>query len=232
MKEIYVWKSRNIDKIDIAALFQSELPGFNLKIDNWDLPSEDWIADKLVDARFINELSPTIRGNLIKIEKNMLQNRTLLQSVLYHGFIFQEICKDVISKKTGFNKNTLNIIITDRLLATPESGGGLPHIRVVILGQPALISVKGIINGPAKSREYFRGENDTEYIKDLQDSRIPQILMGTILQSIIYYFAGEAFCDNKNCRLYNAHWQRDMINAQVKSRKLCIKHEKSFRNIL
>jgi hypothetical protein len=37
---------------------------------------------------------------------------------------------------------------------------------------------------------------------------------GYALQALFYYFLGEAFCENPDCRLYNAHYQSELIRSQ------------------
>jgi hypothetical protein len=40
------------------------------------------------------------------------------------------------------------------------------------------------------------------------------------------YQTGEAFCDKTECRLFNAHWQKDLIYSQLENGKLCERHQK------
>jgi len=54
--------------------------------------------------------------------------------------------------------------------------------------------------------------------------RLHEIVEGYLLQSIIYYETGEPFCDNKECRLFNAHWQKDLFYSQIENKKFCKKH--------
>ena len=37
-----------------------------------------------------------------------------------------------------------------------------------------------------------------------------------------------SFCDNKQCRLFNAHWQKDLFISQIENKKMCEKHEKDL----
>ncbi|HEY4705069.1 MAG TPA: DUF6775 family putative metallopeptidase, partial [Thermoplasmata archaeon] len=32
------------------------------------------------------------------------------------------------------------------------------------------------------------------------------------------------FCEDPDCRLFNAHWQAELIRAQVESGRLCARH--------
>ena len=51
------------------------------------------------------------------------------------------------------------------------------------------------------------------------------------MQSVFYHLTQEPFCKEKDCRLYNAHWQEEVINAQLKGSEFCEKHEQILRNI-
>ncbi|MCY4490266.1 MAG: hypothetical protein OXC46_02250, partial [Thaumarchaeota archaeon] len=56
-------------------------------------------------------------------------------------------------------------------------------------------------------------------------SRLAEIIQGYIMQAIFYYESMEAFCSDVNCRLYNAHWQKDLLHSQLEVGKLCKKHQ-------
>jgi hypothetical protein len=40
----------------------------------------------------------------------------------------------------------------------------------------------------------------------------------------MYQETGDEFCEDKNCRLYNAHWQKDLLYTQLENKKFCQKH--------
>jgi hypothetical protein len=96
-----------------------------------------------------------------------------------------------------------------------------------------------MIEAPAKPKQYyldlmtnFSKENISEIKRkykgqflEYNDPRIPQIVEGYILQIIFYHNTGEVFCDNNQCRLYNAHWQKDLLISQIENNKICEKHK-------
>ena len=55
-------------------------------------------------------------------------------------------------------------------------------------------------------REKYKGE-----FLEYDDDRLPEIIEGYLLQSIMYYETGDAFCNDAQCRLFNAHWQKDLF---------------------
>ena len=44
------------------------------------------------------------------------------------------------------------------------------------------------------------------------------------MQAVFYHIFKEGFCQDKNCRLYNAHRQDKMLNAQLSQPEFCEKH--------
>ncbi|MFP6577631.1 MAG: DUF6775 family putative metallopeptidase [Candidatus Nitrosopelagicus sp.] len=57
-----------------------------------------------------------------------------------------------------------------------------------------------------------------------------KIAEGYLLQAIFYYMTGDTFCDSLDCRLNNAHWQKDLLYSQLKIGKLCNKHQALLDN--
>ncbi len=145
-------------------------------------------------------------------------------------------------------KNACHVILTPRLFATFDEQKKL-HIRAAVFGFPSVISTSGIVEGPAKPKEYYIykqkyaqlgiWEREEDKVKhkfkgrfiDYQDRRMTEVLKGYIAQALFFYIRAEAFCINKSCRLYNAHWQEELINNQVKSGKFCSTHKKVLKEI-
>jgi hypothetical protein len=58
------------------------------------------------------------------------------------------------------------------------------------------------------------------------DQRLTEVVKGYIMQALLYHLTGEPFCDDPNCRMYNAHWQHELIQAQLESPcEFCPKHQ-------
>ena len=60
---------------------------------------------------------------------------------------------------------------------------------------------------------------------EYHDERLSKVIEGYLLQVIFYILTGESFCDYLDCRLNNAHWQRDLLNSQIENGKLCDRHQ-------
>jgi len=167
----------------------------------------------------------------IEYEKKRLKAREE-SGFVYDGFALQEIFRGQLGKeKTSLNY--CNIIFINSLLATYSDRRY--HLRVSVYGFPSIISIPGIIEAPALPREYYikkhLGIEEAELKEEFKgrfieysSPYIPEILKGYALQAIFFHLTGFPFCSNLDCRLYNAHWQEEVINSQIKKGGLCEKH--------
>ncbi|NVM55560.1 MAG: hypothetical protein HWN66_17770 [Candidatus Helarchaeota archaeon] len=142
----------------------------------------------------------------------------------------------------------IHIIITNRLFGTFFTGDGRYHIRSILCSKLSLISTAGIVEGPAKPRlfyklkhqssalgtnipiEIFKDQFKGQFI-DYDDPNLTEVLKGFVSQALFFNLKGEPFCSEKDCRLFNAHWQSDLINAQLLQAKFCLKHEKNLEKL-
>lgn len=152
---------------------------------------------------------------------------------LYDGFVLQRLLAESIPDA---ERDHLHIIFTSLLTCTFSEDDWRYHGRTVVCGTPPIISTTGIVEAPAKPREFYLaqyGLADVGSIKkrfagrfiDYGDSRITAAAAGYALQAIFFFVTdGEPFCENKDCRLFNAHWQEELIHMLEKQR-LCSKHQ-------
>ncbi|QMU54687.1 MAG: hypothetical protein GKS07_07275 [Nitrosopumilus sp.] len=174
----------------------------------------------------------------IRIEKENKDSSEEETMMLYDGFELQKIITEYIptDEKTD---NILHVIFTNKTTCTFDDNNGFRyHARALIGSNPAIISTTGMIEAPAKPKQYYLDlmtcfsedeikENKEKYkgeFLEFHDSRLHKIAEGYLLQGIMYYETGEAFCDDKECRLFNAHWQKDLFYSQIENRKFCKRH--------
>ena len=184
-------------------------------------------------------------------DTNLLEKTTMVENaeriedvMMYDGFEVQNIIYDVITKNDS-DQNNLHIVFTNRLICTYDTADSRYHGRTVICSNPAIISTTGMIEAPARPREYYfeamkckmQGldiqdvkKNYSGKFLDYHDKRLSKISEGYLLQAIFYYMTGDAFCDSLDCRLNNAHWQKDLLYSQLKIGKLCNKHQALLDN--
>lgn len=202
----------------------------------------DQVAEKLARCRISDLQSQELVFSPLPLEieyekKNILNLENRKFGLVYDGLCLQEVYREIIPQEER-KSNHLQIVFTNQLLATWEEDGRY-HLRVGIYGVPNLISTSGIVEAPAKPKEYYLlkslgetaiadwKEKNKEKFIDYNDPRLTEVLKGYLMQAIFYHLTGDPFCKNKNCRLYNAHWQEELIKAQLnKKREFCEFHEK------
>lgn len=137
----------------------------------------------------------------------------------------------------------LAVVITGRLLLTYDHDDLRYHARCVVPGTPALISVPGLVEGPARPREYYMAlhalgpsaardeltrallaERYRDHCLLHDDPRTTDVLVGYVLQAAAFELIGDPFCQDPDCRLFNAHFQEEMLHAQIASARLCNRH--------
>ena len=99
------------------------------------------------------------------------------------------------------------------------------------------------MEAPAKPREFYLKKNlgiDLITLKkefagrfiDYNDPRTTEIIKGYVMQALFYQLAGNPFCEDSNCRLYNGHWQEEVIHAQMgEDYEFCERHEELLARV-
>lgn len=129
-----------------------------------------------------------------------------------------------------------HIALTNQLFGTWDENDRRYHARVSVYGFPSLVSTTGLVEGPAKPREFYLGRRMGADRANLEqalrgryleygDPRLQEAVKGCLLQAVFYHVMGEPFCEDKECRLFNAHWQEELIHAQTRPEAgLCKRH--------
>ncbi len=170
----------------------------------------------------------------VELEKEGLEKNSPPKGVIYEGWDFMKFIRSFLPFCSPYH---LQILLTSRLLSTPE--GGIHHIRSVLLGYPSIISTSGLVEGPAKPKEFYLARRllgddlagyqaleASRYLR-YEDPRLPSVLRGYALQAFFYHATGYPFCPDKRCSLYNAHTQEELITAQLEGPyELCPHHQK------
>ena len=183
---------------------------------------------------FISRHFGEIAVKVIRPKDKIVRTKGL---VLYFPATQKEFFKRYKEKKASYS-----VILTDRLFATLDDDGRL-HIRAAFYSFPSIISLSGIVEGPAKPKEFYIYKQkysslgvwdlkEAEIKKrfkgqfiDYNDRRMTEVVKGYIAQALFFYITGDPFCEKRSCRLYNAHWQKDLIYSQITCGKFCRRHK-------
>lgn len=206
----------------------------------------DHIASRIATTKVFDPRKPFAQHEPspieIEFEKKVLSNPSKRYlGILYNGFELQPLLNELIPTEEN-NLEHIHIAFTNRLVCTYSENDSRYHYRAIICGYPTLICTSGIVEAPAKPREFYLlqqyyasiGNTNLDEIKkkfegrfiDYDDARLTEVVKGYVMQGLFYYIVGNPFCDKKECRLLNAHWQEDLIESQLKNGTLCQDHLK------
>jgi hypothetical protein len=208
--------------------------------------SDEKIFEKIANTRIFDlkkqfkKHTPSI--NDIQIEK---ENRDMSdeeeEMPLYDGFELQKTIAEFIPINETVD-SVLHVVFTNKTTCTFDDDDFRYHARALIGSNPTIISTTGIIEAPTKPKQYYldlmtgfseemiKEKYKREFLKS-HDSRLHKITEGYLLQCIVYYETGEAFCEDKECRLFNAHWQKDLFYSQIEKRRFCKRHSKIMNDL-
>jgi hypothetical protein len=249
--KIILYDEPTVPQIQLKKLEKFIADTFPVKIEireNFFQNSDQKIFEKIACARVFDLKKPfeihmpTTDEIQIEVQNKDMSNRE--EMILYDGFELQKTVSEFTSKDEN-QIDTLHIIFTNKLTCTFDQSDFRYHARAIIGSNPVIISTSGIIEAPAKPKQYYLDlmtdftKERVEEIKakykgeflEYNDSRLSEIIEGYLLQAIMYYETGDAFCENKECRLYNSHWQKDLLDLQLKIKKLCKKHKRDLKEL-
>jgi len=208
-----------------------------------DREDADDLAEEFANHRVLSpydlETGNTMLG-IVRYEERALEDPSRAGGVIYDGYGVQRSLHPYSSGSED-DDDVLDIVLLDRVLGTWGDDGRW-HKRVVVLGHPALVSVPGLYEAPAKPEEYYKEKSKyamtgdvppREYLEEKvegdflveDDPRTTDALKGYVAQAYEYATTGEEFCDDPDCRLYNAHRQEGLVRAQLGDGS-CEKHRR------
>lgn len=211
--------------------------------------TDDETAAAFANARVLSPYERETGNDMLGIkryERRVLEDPSRGGGVLYDGYAIQ----DAIRQRLPVDCRSLDrpqIVFLDRAIGTWGEHDGRWHKRVSVLGQPALISIPGLYEAPAKPEQYYQAKQRRALLSgdppprevleaDIEgefliadDPRTTEALKGYALQAVHYLETGEAFCDEPCCRLYNAHRHPELIEAQLRDPPFCEQHTARYQ---
>lgn len=181
-------------------------------------------------------------------EKRVMDGASRARGIPYEGSGLMRLYQRSSGILRGVPEK-VSVILTERLIMTWSEDDMRYHARVAMFGFPCIVSTSGIVEAPARPRQYYIAKQILEmksirnsavslakqfsgrYL-ETDDDRTKQVLKGYLVQCLFYAHGLQPFCDDRNCILFNAHWQEEMIHAQVESGLLCASHANRLRKIV
>ncbi len=175
----------------------------------------------------------------IEYERRRILGKTRSFGILYDGFHLLRILCEIMPREEH-SREFVHIFFTNRLFATWDGNNKRYHLRASVYGVPSIISTTGLVEAPAKPREYYLLKQQYERLRkdltelkerfkgsfiDYEDEHLTEVMKGYAMQAVFYALTGDPFCEDKDCRLYNAHWQEELIFAQLEGEyEFCRRH--------
>jgi len=143
---------------------------------------------------------------------------------------------------SNFGNGNQNIVFTSALPVLWEPSDCRFHARALVCAFPSIVSTSGAVEGPARPRAMYvakmMGITDDEARKkyigrylEHGDARLPEVAKGLSAQSVFYHLTGQPFCEKESCRLFNARWQEQLVEAQVRSGRFCEQHNRFLKEL-
>jgi hypothetical protein len=162
--------------------------------------------------------------------------------ILYEGVHYQKIISDLVFKGGVVFKYCL-LLFTNQLFGTWDRNNNRYHARASLYGFPNLISITGLVEAPAKPKEFYLKKQigtPVEWLKeeyqgtflDHGDLRTTDVLKGYAMQALLFHITGDPFCEDRDCRLFNSHWQEEVLHSQMDGKyEFCPRHEKILKGL-
>lgn len=198
-----------------------------------------------VHSPFDRDTGSTMYG-ILRYEERVLDDPERGGGVLYDGAAIQRACNGALPPGER-DLDHLHIACFDRLFGTWGEHDGRWHKRIAILGQPALLSVPGLVEAPAKPEAYYKQKQQHAMVtgdappreileasieEDVvvpNDPRTTTALQSYALAAVHFLATGEAFCDVDHCRLANPHRHEGVIRAHLQEPSFCSEHAAMYR---
>lgn len=240
--------SKTLDLSEIARYLQEKLGETSADVRDPLVSTSEEIARRFAGSKVRDLFNADVDFEPLPVEidfeRKLLSDPSLkIPGVFYDGIKLQAVYRELLPE-VGFDE--AHIVFTNRLFGTFEESDRRYHAHVSIYGTPSLISTTGIVEAPAKPKEFYAARQQTlgnqaavEKLKegfrgrfiDYDDPRLTEILKGYVMQAIFYHVSGEPFCEDKKCRLFNARWQEEVLEAQLSRPEFCERHLKILENL-
>jgi type IV secretory pathway protease TraF len=217
----------------------------------WDrllgVVDDDGLPEELAAARVTDPSDPDTGNTMVGIvryEERALSAPERAGGVVYDGHAVQRALNARLPDERGLDH--LHIPLLDRVIGTWGTHDGRWHKRVAVLGQPALVSVPGLYEAPAKPAAYYEAKSkhalltgdapprevlEAELEGDFlvaDDPRTTEALRGYVLAAVNLLESGGAFCEDERCRLHDAHRQPGVLRAQLRDPPFCETHAERY----
>ncbi len=204
--------------------------------------SKELARVKVKDPGIKFVLGVPLQGEVDYEKRRISDQRWKIFGILYEGVFYQRIISELVLKGKIDFKHCI-LLFTNQLFGTWDQDNHRYHDRVSLYGFPNLISLPGLVEAPAKPKSFYLKkqlgtpvdwlkEEYQETFLEHGDSRMEEVLKGYAMQALLFYLTGDPFCVDRDCRLFNSHWQEEVLHSQMDGKyEFCPRHEKMLKEL-
>lgn len=202
------------------------------------------LASRIAACRVLSPTArPTLRS-MAPVERKH-EERVLVgearPGALYDGVLLSRVWLSLLAPEER-HLDRLVVVLTGRLAGSFDTGERRYHARAVIAAHPVIVSVPGILAGPALPPAYYMLRREPgmdeallrrslgEEVLQEDDPLMPKAVASYIAQAAFHRWTGEGACADRACILFNAHKQEDVIRSKVNGR-LCATHRETASSL-
>lgn len=249
--------ARTLHMDEIASYLHSLLPQMSIEardgfVEHHFRGNVEELAQKMTRTKVRDTSKPfesfdPLPGEVRFEEKLISRPDKRVSGILYDAARLQLILRDIIPS-SELNLRIVHILFSPRLFGTFDDTDRRYHARVILCGYPSMISTSGIVVAPAKPREFYAARQQVRALGrdvpaevleaqikgrflDYDDPRLTEVMKGYAVQALMYSITSQPFCKDENCRLYNSHWQEEVLASQLGEREFCDEHLSLIRRI-
>jgi len=214
------------------------------------LVEQDDVCDRLAksfsSAKVMHPFKPFKSGRNplygeLDFERRRLRGETFAAGIMYEA---RTLAEGLLSVLPAFSSDVVDVVVTNRLFGTWSDVDRRFHARIFFYAGIGVVSSTGLVEAPALPQEFYRAKAviegmgtgitpeilRTEYYDEAilhSHPKMADALAGMIVQSLSIPLGWEYPCDNPECKVFDAHRHRDLVQAQLFSEK-CEKHPLKF----
>lgn len=158
----------------------------------------------------------------------------------YEGIFYQQAISELVLRET-LDQDSCFILFTNQLFGTWGWDDRRYHVIASLYGFPNMISVSGLVEAPAKPKSFYLKRQmglSKESLQEIYQGRflvhgdpwLEEVAKGYAMQAFFFYLIGNPFCEDRHCRLFNSHWQEELLHCQLGGTyEYCPEHEEMLR---
>ncbi len=162
-----------------------------------------------IDAEVVDEPMPVE----VSVEKRFLSadGGRMPSGILYDAWRLLRVYREVVP----LDSSSVHVVLTGRMVVSWDEDDRRFHLRTILLAQPVVVSLPGIVHAPAGSMDFHLARwGGTGWGENWLDGEaLVRVAAALVVQGLFFAEYGETFCDDPRCVLFNARRQEEVLSS-------------------